>query len=56
VRCELAPIMGLADLIVDIVDTGNTLKRMVLRRESNRTISSTFGGEIKRFMKQSTLK
>ena len=23
---ELAPIMGLADLIVDIVDTGNTLK------------------------------
>ena len=23
---ELAPIMGLADMIVDIVDTGNTLK------------------------------
>jgi ATP phosphoribosyltransferase len=23
---ELAPIMGLADLIVDIVDTGNTLR------------------------------
>jgi ATP phosphoribosyltransferase len=23
---ELAPIMGMADLIVDIVDTGNTLK------------------------------
>ena len=23
---ELAPMMGLADLIVDIVDTGNTLK------------------------------
>jgi len=23
---ELAPLMGLADLIVDVVDTGNTLK------------------------------
>lgn len=37
---ELAPIMGLADRIVDIVDTGNTLRANGLSRWSISPISA----------------
>ena len=31
---ELAPLVGLADCIVDLVDTGNTSRPMAWRREN----------------------
>lgn len=38
---ELAPLVGLADIIIDVVDTGNTLRANGLEpRDLIRTISS----------------
>ena len=50
---ELAPIMGLADLIVDIVDTGNTLKanglepRDLIANVSSRLVASRASMKVK---------
>ena len=50
---ELAPIMGLADLIVDIVDTGNTLKanglepRDLISHVSSRLVASRASMKVK---------
>jgi ATP phosphoribosyltransferase len=42
---ELAPLVGLADVIVDLVDTGNTLKANGLEaREEIMAVSSRLGG------------
>lgn len=58
---ELAPMMGLADCIVDIVDTGNTLKahglepRDVIAEISTRVIVNRAAMKIKHDMMQSLL-
>src|SRR5690606_41540595 len=59
---ELAPIMGLADCIVDIVDTGNTLRanglepRDVIADISTRVIVNRAAMKIKHDLVQSLLR